>query len=199
VIDDRRASAAPGERPGALSPASARPVFDCRRAGDRWRLDIRAALPPEWCGNLALHCWVAGIGIASGRATRETGGRWRARFDLVPRDPSDDPARYDFLLMARRRPFLLPTVGRVHLERIEVEPVTGALRVRLIGRDELGFLARVMETFAASDLEPTHLDVRTLDGVAHDWFLLRGTSGAALPADAAVQLRARLERLALVR
>jgi len=52
------------------------PGFDCVPDGALWRLRIWGFLPRDWCGNLALHCFAAGLDVRNGEARLVEPNRW---------------------------------------------------------------------------------------------------------------------------
>ena len=165
------------------------PGFECVPDGALWRLRMWGFLPRDWCGNLALHCFAAGLDVRSGEARRVEPNRWVGCF-LLASSSGHGASGIDFLRMARHRPSL---AGRHHDIALEsflvVRPASAGESVVVSVRalDRLGFLGQVLDCFAACGLLLERLSVQTVGAVACDRFWLRG------PADDRMELA--IERL----
>lgn len=151
------------------------PGFDCVREDDLWHLRIWGFLPRDWCGNLALHCFAAGLDIRHGEARRLEPNRWVGSF-LLGSSTERGAAGIDFLRMARHRPSLAGRHHDIALESFAVvrpassdEPVVVSVRAP----DRLGSLAQVLDCFAVCGLVLERLSVQTVGEVACDRFWLR--------------------------
>lgn len=171
----------------ARSDASA--GCECSPDGALWRLCIWGWFPPDWCGNLSLHCYAARLSVVAAEALRVRASLWAGVFRLEPSARGASPRAHDFVHMARHRPTGVATPVAISIESLRIEPVAGgrAARVQVWGPDRIGFLATVLDRMAFCGLHPQELSVRTTpDGRAEDRFVVQGVGGAP-PTSAALE------------
>lgn len=177
---------------GGMRPDAA--GFHCAASGDAWRLGIWGRLAPSWVGNVSLHCHAGRISILEGDAVQVRRGVWAGSFLLRATASGASPRGLDFLRMARRRPSVIPDLGAPEVLELAVQHDRERQihTVRIVGRDQLGFLAHLLGSIASCELEPSRIALHTTrDGYARDAFELVGIGGSA-PAHAAL---ARLESI----
>ncbi|HXK25889.1 MAG TPA: hypothetical protein VMS55_24695 [Myxococcota bacterium] len=161
---------------------------ECSPDGVLWRLCIWGWFPPEWCGNLSLHCYAARLSVLAAEARRVRTSLWAGVFLLEPSPCGASPRAHDFVHMARHRPTGVAKPVAISIEDLRVEPgASGAARIHVGGPDRIGFLATVLDRMAFCSLYPHELSVRTTpDGRAEDRFLVQGVGGAP-PTPAALE------------
>lgn len=165
--------------------------FVCSPDGAAWRLRIWGRLAPTWAGNVSLHCCAARIPIVEGEALRLGDLMCAGTFLLGVTPGAANPGGFDFLQMARRRPAVIPSLMAPEIVDVAVEqhPEHGSGVVRIVGRDQLGFLACILGRISSCDLEPQRISLRTTaDGLADDRFVLLGIDGKPPTADALSRL-----------
>lgn len=154
--------------------------FECSRDGALWRLCIWGWFPPDWCGNLSLHCYAARLCVQQADTRRLRTSLWAGAFLLAESGHAASPRALDFVHMARHRPAGIGRPGPMEIEQLQIEPDAcgGAARVQVAGSDRIGFLAWVLEQLACCGLYPHALSVRTTpDGRAQDRFDVLGSGG----------------------
>jgi hypothetical protein len=154
--------------------------FECHPDGDFFRLCIWGWFPPDWCGNLSLHCYAARLSVRAAEARRVRTSLWAGAFLLAPSALAGSPHVLDFVHMARHRPNGVAKPASMEIDRVEVEqsPSVNAARIRIGGPDRIGFLAVVLERMAFCGLYPHQLSVRTTPtGRAEDCFDVLGVGG----------------------
>jgi hypothetical protein len=162
---------------------------ECSPDGGFWRLRIWGWFPPDWCGNLSLHCYAARLSVLGAEARRVRTSLWAGVFLLEPSARGASPRAHDFVHMARHRPTGVAKPVAISIESLRVEPGAGgrAARIHVGGPDRIGFLAAVLERMAFCGLHPHELSVRTTaDGRAEDRFEVHGVGGAP-PTPAALE------------
>jgi hypothetical protein len=153
--------------------------FECIPDGEFFRLCIWGWFPPDWCGNLSLHCYAARLSVIAAEARRVRTSLWAGAFLLSPTLPARDVRAQDFLHMARHRPngVARPVSMEIDRLRIEQSPAVNAARIRIGGPDRIGFLAVVLDRMAFCGLYPHQLSARTTAGRAEDCFDVLGIGG----------------------
>jgi len=162
----------------ARSEASA--GFECHPDGELFRLCIWGWFPPDWCGNLSLHCYAARLSVVAAEARRVRTSLWAGTFLLAPSPHARRARAQDFLHMARHRPNGIAKPASMEIDplRIEQSPSVNATRIRIGGPDRIGFLAVVLDRMAFCGLYPHQLSVRTTPtGRAEDCFDVLGIGG----------------------
>jgi hypothetical protein len=179
---------------GAVSPEDA--GFDCAPDGDTWHLGIWGSMASSWAGNLSLHCCVSRIAILDGEARRVAERFWVGTFRIATAVGATSPSGFDFLQMARRRPAVIPilTAPRIVSTEIDAGAEGRASSIEVVGHDEVGFLARVLQKIASCGLEPESVSLRTTDdGIAIDRFVLRDLDGTPASHGALTRVAGRLQ------
>ena len=163
----------------AQSDASA--GCECTPDGALWRLCVWGWFPPDWCGNLSLHCYAARLSVIAAEARRVRTSLWAGVFLLEPSAGGASPRAHDFVHMARHRPTGIAQPVEISIESLRIDPGAGgrAARIHVGGPDRIGFLATVLDRMAFCGLYPHELSVRTTpDGRAQDRFEVLGVGGS---------------------
>ena len=157
---------------------------ECSPDGSLWRLCIWGWFPPDWCGNLSLHCYAARLSVLAAEARRVRTSLWAGAFLLTPSPPARSPRALDFVHMARHRPTGVSKPEDMLIDELRIRSGASgnAARIRVGGPDRIGFLALVLDRMAFCGLYPHQLSVRTTpDGRAEDSFDVLGVGGTPPP------------------
>ncbi|HYG69085.1 MAG TPA: hypothetical protein VD838_15555 [Anaeromyxobacteraceae bacterium] len=171
--------------------------FTCRLEphGPRGHLlRVAGALYAGWAGRLAAELARNRITIHRVRALRSPSMIWEAQLELEALPGGADPETLDLavLLADRRDP---PRAPAPVLTAARVRPGPGAATVEIHAEDAVGFLERVLGTFAFFSLFPCELRVETRGRHVVDVFRLQGLGGRPPTATALRGLEARLAEL----
>lgn len=136
---------------------------------------------PHWVAFLTSALAEQQISVVSGRAVSASGSQWEATFLLDFQRSLVSPERIDYAALAETERRLSsqppPSLSGFFITRRR----DGALSLRLVGPDQIGFLGRMLAKLSMLMLFPTELVVDTVDGRIDDLVVLRGTAGAAPP------------------
>src|SRR5262249_12442855 len=136
---------------------------ECSPDGALWRLSIWGWFPPDWCGNLSLHCYAARLSVLAAEAKRVRTSLWAGAFLLEPSARGASPRAHAFVHRAPPPPTGVAKPVPISIEPLRVEPDAGgrAARIHVGGPDRIGFLATVLDCMASCGLYPHELSVRT--------------------------------------
>jgi hypothetical protein len=144
-----------------------------------------------WLGRLANALSRRGISIQSVDALRRADGSWFGSLRLLVSHATIAPTELDYFSLCSEDPDERAVQRELRLERFQVErTAAGALELRLMGSDEVGFLATVLERCQFLGLFPERLKVTTVEGTINDVLWLRGVAGNEPSAEVERALRA---------
>lgn len=170
--------------------------WTCRvvpRSGSRHVLHLSGSLHAAWAGRLAAGLAARNVSVVRATA-RRAATRWTAEIELDARADGVEPSAIDYVALLREAP--VPTGGEpVRITGHRVVRTRRDLEVELRAEDRVGFLARMLATFAVLGLFPRELRVETVGSEVRDRFLLQSASGELPPEGIAGVLRRRLEAL----
>jgi hypothetical protein len=176
----------------AASLAGSGSGFELQPAGEgELALTLWGDLGLGWLGRLANALSRRGISIDSVDAIRRSDGSWFGALRISTERATIAPGELDYFALCNEGPRdssppIAPKLERFQLERT----ATGGLELRLQARDEVGFLASVLDRCEFLGLFPERLSVTTHDGLINDTLWLRGVAGNAASGEAERELRA---------
>jgi hypothetical protein len=161
--------------------------------GRRCTLHLSGSLHVAWAWRLAAGLAARNIAVVRGSARRGS-TRWTAEIELAVLDGAVPPSAVDFLALMREHAGAAPRAP-LALSACRVSRTRRDVEVALRGRDEVGFLGRVLRVFADLALFPRAMRIETVAGEVRDVFLLQDAAGEPPPEGTVAALRARLEAL----
>lgn len=169
--------------------------FELQEAAENLTLTLWGELGLGWLGRLANALSRRGIGIETVSALCRSDGSWFGTLELSPRHATTAPAELDYVALCHEGERHSVVSNSPRLERFQLErTATGGLELRLRAKDEVGFLASVLDRCEFLGLFPERLAVKTQGGVIDDTLWLRGVAGNAASPEAERELRAQFQR-----
>jgi hypothetical protein len=167
--------------------------FDFQRLGlDRFELVVRGELPLGWSAYVAGNLSDRGFDVDTARASQTADGTWDGRIEGArPLRSSSFPSASDLLVPLANPPVLIPDVRSYN---IESSSDGSTLDVGIRATDQVGLLATLLRSFGMLGLFPRTFDVRTVNGMADDRFVLSGIGGSPASARSAQQIERSLSR-----
>ncbi|HEX9079531.1 MAG TPA: hypothetical protein VF795_08085 [Desulfuromonadaceae bacterium] len=165
---------------------------DLRKNGpNRYVLALQGKLEPGWVGRLCTCLGRQEINIVRGNAAKVSSSEWSSLFDLDFPTTAHDPTAIDFISLMREERTCHSGAPLVLYDFVleQSEKYGGSLYVEVTGRDRVGFLSSILNTFSLFSLFPTEMVVETKQDRVFDRFWLKAMAGMPPSAAAAAALR----------
>lgn len=162
---------------------------------NRYRLQVNGDFTPGWLARLSAGLSEHQVSIIRGKGRRLRAAQWEADFEIAMERGGDDPRRLDFQAFVRSAGRGSDS-GRLELESYRVETDRDdpkSVRIEVQGADKIGFLQKLLKSFALFSLFPCELRVETIGSSARDSFQLRGIAGSTPSREAIEGLKELLE------